>query len=288
MDDKNLHIINLEENSQDFFLKGEIAWKKSEAEVWASLESKIKAKPAGKAVSFFSNMAKWSVAAVFLLLVGLTSIVFLSSKTIESLPGQTLLVGLPDGSTVELNAGSTLKYFPLKWNFQRKIQFEGEGFFEVTKGKKFDVESANGKTQVLGTSFNIYARESNYRVTCLTGKVKVVSNLNESVLLLPNSHVELENGLLIMKTNYKTEKAIDWKMNQFDFTGRSLKEVFSEIARQYAVEIQFQTDLNSRSFSSNFSKPNHVEDVLDYVCKSMQLRYVKQSENVFLVVNKNE
>lgn len=287
MNDKNLHITNLEENSNDFFSKGKIAWNKSEAEVWAELERKINEKPAGKSVSMFSIVMKWSVAAVFAVLVGFSALTFLYTKTIESVPGEKIIADLPDGSSVELNAGSTLKYYPVKWKFQRKVKFEGEGYFEVAKGKKFEVVSENGKTQVLGTSFNIYARESNYRVTCFTGKVKVVSNSNESVLLEPNNHVELENGKLVMKTNYKTEKAVDWKMDRFDFAGRSLNEVFREIERQFAVTIQFQTELKNRSFSSNFAKPGNVEEVLDYVCKSMQLKYIKQSENTYLVVKNN-
>jgi ferric-dicitrate binding protein FerR (iron transport regulator) len=287
MDDKNLHITDLEANSSDFFSKGKIAWPKTDADVWAELEGKIKEKPAGKSVSFVSSTLKLSAAAVILVLVGLSAITILYTKSYESIPGEKIIAQLPDGSTVEMNVGSTLKYHPLKWKFQRKLQFEGEGFFEVSKGKKFEVESANGKTQVLGTSFNIYSRENNYRVTCVTGEVRVVSNANESVLLTPNSHVELVNGKLVMKINYKTEKAIDWKMNRFDFTGRSLKEVFNEISRQYAVDIQLQPELGMRSFSSNFSKPGSVEEVLDYVCKSMQLTYVKQSENVFLVVKNN-
>ncbi len=287
MNDKNLHIKNLEENSRAFFSKGNIAWKKSEAEVWAALESKISENPVGKSVSLFSNILKLSAAAVFVVLLGISALTFLYTKTIESVPGEKMIAELPDGSTVEMNAGSALKYYPLKWKFQRKLQFKGEGYFEVSKGKKFEVVSENGKTQVLGTSFNIYARESNYRVTCFTGKVKVVSNTNESVMLEPNNHVELENGLLVMKTNYKTEKAVDWKMNRFDFAGRSLNEVFHEIERQFAVTIQFQTVLKNRSFSSNFAKPESVEEVLDYVCKSMQLKYIKQSENTFLVVKSN-
>jgi len=287
MNDKNLHINNLEEKSSDFFSKGKISWNKTDAEVWAELENKIKEKPAGKSVSMFSNILKFSAAAMFAILVGLSAITFIYTKTIESVPGEKLVAELPDGSTIEMNAGSTLKYYPLKWKFQRKLQFKGEGYFEVAKGKKFEVVSKNGKTQVLGTSFNIYARESNYRVTCFTGKVKVVSNTNESVLLEPNNHVELENGKLVMKTNYKTEKAIDWKMNRFDFAGRSLNEVFREIERQFAVTIQFQTELKNRSFSSNFAKPGDVEEVLDYVCKSMQLKYIKQSDNTFLVVKNN-
>lgn len=287
MNEKQLHINNLEENSKAFFSKGEINWNKPESDVWAELEKKINVKPASRSVSIFSNVLKWTAAAVIFISVGFSSVVFFYTKTFESGPGQTIIAALPDGSTVELNAGSTLKYYPLKWKFNRNLKFEGEGFFEVTKGKKFEVESENGKTRVLGTTFNIYARENNYRVTCLTGKVKVFSNSEESVLLTQNNHVELVNGKLVMKTNYKTEKAIDWKMSQFDFTGRSLKEVFSEISRQYAVDIQLQQELENRSFSSNFSKPASVEDVLEYVCKSMQIKYVKQSENVFLVVKNN-
>lgn len=287
MDDKYLHITNLKKNSGDFFSKGEIVWQKSEAEVWAELQNKINAKPAGKSVSIFPPLVKWSVAAGFLLVLGLATLVLFYSKTIESLPGQKILAELPDGSTVEMNAGSVLKYHPLKWRLERKLKFEGEGYFEVQKGLQFEVESANGTTLVVGTSFNIYARDNNYRVSCLTGQVKVVSTTNESVLLSPNHHVEIENGKFIMKTNYTTQKAIGWKTNQFDFTGRPLKEVFSEIERQFDVQIQVQNEIKNRSFSSNFSKPQNVEEVLDYVCKSMQLNYVKQSENVFLIVKSN-
>lgn len=287
MDDKHLHITNLKKNSGDFFSKGEMVWEKSEADVWAELQNKINEKPAGKSVSILSVFATWSAAAGILLVIGLAFLVLFYSKTIESVPGQKMLAQLPDGSKVEMNAGSVLKYHPLKWRFERKLKFEGEGYFEVQKGKKVEVESANGTTLVVGTSFTVYARDDNYRVTCLTGKVKVVSNSNESVLLSPNHHVEIEDGKFIMKTNYKTQKAIGWKTNQFDFTGRPLKEVFSEIERQFAVRIQIQDELKNRSFSSNFSKPDNVEEVLDYVCKSMQLNYVKQSENVFLIVKSN-
>jgi ferric-dicitrate binding protein FerR (iron transport regulator) len=204
------------------------------------------------------------------------------------LPGETIVAALPDGSSVELNSGSTLKYYPVKWRFQRKVFFEGEGFFKVEKGKKIVVVSDNGKTRVLGTTFNIYSRDESYRVTCLSGLVEVVSNTSETVLLQPENHVEIENGKLIMSANYKTEKAIDWKLNQFDFNSRPLQEVFREIERQYNVEIQFKSELSSRNFSSSFTKPGKVEDVLNYVCKSMQLKFVKQSENVFLIVKENE
>ena len=90
-----------------------------------------------------------------------------------------------------------------------------------------------------------------------------------------------------MKTKYKTERAISWKNNQFDFAGRPLIEVVQEIERQYNITIQLPVNLNNRSFGGNFSKSDNVEDVLDLVCRSMQLKYEKQSNNVFLIVKQS-
>lgn len=287
MNDKNLHISNLKEKETSLFLGGKINWKKSEAEVWNELSRKIEDGPTVKKISFIPTVIKYAAAAIVFLLVGLSAATFFYSKTIESLPGKHMVAELPDGSVVDLNAGSTVKYYPLKWKFERKIEFEGEAFFDVQKGKQFEVESLNGITRVLGTSFNIYARNDQYRVTCFTGKVKVVSNSNESVLLYPNSYVEIKKGKLVVKTKIKTENVVGWINNQFFFAGCPLKEVIDEIERQYAVTIRLQPELNNRNFSSNFSKKYNVEEVLDFICKSMQIKFVKQSESVFLIVEKN-
>jgi ferric-dicitrate binding protein FerR (iron transport regulator) len=287
MSDNQLHINNKADSENDFLSKGEIKWEKSEADVWAELENKISEKPAGKLFIFSKKIVQYAAAAVLFLLVGFMGVVSTYTKTIECLPGQHVLAELPDGSKVDLNARSTLKYYPLKWKFERKLKFEGEGYFNVQKGEKFEVLSANGTTQVLGTSFNIYARDDKYRVTCLTGKVKVSSGAEESVLLTPNVHVELEEGKLVVKEMFKAEKAVSWKNNQFFFAGRPLKEVINEIERQYAVTIRLQPELNMRNFGSNFSKKYSVEEVLDIVCKPMKLKFVKQSENVFLVLEES-
>ncbi|MCE4563048.1 FecR domain-containing protein [Maribellus sp. CM-23] len=287
MNNKSIHSEDSLNNQHSFLGKGKIAWEKSDAEVWAELEKKITAQPAGKTVQFRTQTTRWSVAAVFLVLVGLAGIAAFYSKTIETLPGEHLTALLPDGSKVELNAGSTLTYYPLRWKLQRKLDFEGEGFFNVQKGKKFLVQSSNGTTQVLGTSFNIYARDENYRVTCLTGKVDVSTLTGEHIVLLPNNHAELEEGKLVVKKMFNPESTIGWTNNQFFFAGRPLKEVIDEIERQYAVTIELDPQLNNRNFGSNFSKKPNVEEVLGLVCKPMNLKFVKQSENVYRIVDKS-
>lgn len=283
MNDKNLHIDELKKRSAEFFSQGKIDWEKSEAQVWEELSSLTqKTAPKGKSV-VFPRFYKYA-AAVILLLVLAGTIPFIYSKTVESLPGEHVHAILPDGSIIELNAGSHIKYYPLKWFVQRKVIFEGEAFFQVQKGKKFDVQSKNGTTEVLGTSFNIYARDEKYQVTCLTGKVKVETVAKQSVILLPGSQVNLEKGKLVVEKNVNTDDIISWKNNRFYFAGTPLHEVIDEIERQYGVTIKIQSKLYNRNFAGNFPKKYTVEEVLDFVCKTMQVKFVKQSENVFLVV----
>jgi ferric-dicitrate binding protein FerR (iron transport regulator) len=287
MTDNNLHIDRINTRNEELLSKGKIAWEKSDSEVWAELENKISENSEGKSISILPKIIQWSAAAVILLLLGLFGVISTYTKTVECLPGEHVLAELPDGSRVDLNAGSTLSYHPLKWKFERKLKFNGEAYFNVQKGSQFTVKSQNGSTQVLGTSFTIYARNEQYRVTCLTGKVKVKSNLNESVVLTPNVHVELEEGKLVVKKMFKVEKALAWKNKEFFFAGRPLKEVIDEIERQYAVTIKLEPQLNTRNFGSNFSKKHSVEEVLDFVCKPMNLKFVKQSENVYLVLEES-
>lgn len=284
MNDKNLHIDKLTNQEDHFFPKGKIVWEKSEADVWADLQNKMPDKPAGKSRRLGGRVTQYAAAAVLFVLVALGAVVSTYTKTVTCLPGNHLVATLPDGSRVDLNAGSSLKYYPLKWKLERKLLFEGEGYFNVQKGKKFTVISANGTTQVVGTSFNIYARDENYRVTCLTGKVKVNSGNNRAVLLTPNNHAELKEGKLVVKKMFNAEEAVSWTNNKFFFAGRPLQEVIDEIERQYAVTIHLQPELKDRNFGSNFSKKYNVEEVLDFVCKPMKLKFEKQSENVFLVL----
>ena len=80
------------------------------------------------------------VAAV--LLFGL-SVFYYNSKlntTIETLVAQQTIIELPDASKVELNALSNLTYNKSKWDKKRQVILDGEAFFRVAKGAKFDVK----------------------------------------------------------------------------------------------------------------------------------------------------
>lgn len=168
-------IEHIDRQSKTFFANGSFRWKKNESQVWSHIETVMVKAPAGRSLILRSRKQLFAVAAVFLLLLGTGVFLRFYTVDIQTVAGEHLLADLPDGSTVYLNAETTLSYNPYWWVFKRKINFEGEALFSVVKGKKFGVVSAHGTTAVLGTSFNVFARGIEYSVTCLSGSVKVTS-----------------------------------------------------------------------------------------------------------------
>ncbi|OYT13448.1 MAG: iron dicitrate transport regulator FecR [Bacteroidetes bacterium 4572_114] len=268
----------------EFFSRVEIPYEKSRQEVWALMAEKLDKKPAGKIFHFNNYKSIIAIAASVLILLGSLTVMKFYTKTIISHNGGHLTASLPDGSTVELNAQSTLKYHPYWWQFSRKIDFNGEGFFQIAKGSTLEVSSENGKTIVLGTSFNIYARNNKYKVTCMTGKVKVVSVTSQEVILTPDYHAEIDmNGDIIVKKLDKPELSTRWVDNMFNFTSVPFMEVVREIERQFNITINTSGHLNY-FYTGYFPKEMPADQILNLLCKPFGLTFVKKSDNEYLIV----
>jgi transmembrane sensor len=217
-------------------------------------------------------------------LLGISGFFRFYSKTITTQAGSHYAMSLPDESKVDLNAQSTLTYHPYWWRFERKVTFEGEGFFEVEKGKRFSVLSRLGTTQVMGTSFNIFARDEVYRVTCITGSVKVITNSKNEVILKPNSKANVSpEGQIKLIQDIETLPEISWKDNMFLFTAVPVTLVFSEIERQYGITIEARIN-NYTLYTGNFSKKQKVEEVLGYICPALGYTFVHKSEKVYTII----
>ena len=106
-------------------------------------------KTEGKRV-FLTSWVKYAAAASVLLF----ALWFLwpasTTVTVTAAAGEQLMGMLPDQSMYTLNAGSELIYDSENWKSERKINLSGEAFFEVEKGEKFQVNTANGQVKVLG------------------------------------------------------------------------------------------------------------------------------------------
>jgi transmembrane sensor len=282
-----------QENSEhsDFFKKVEVPFTKSKEDIWNilsdNLDSGVSVPPKGKLIS----MVWYKVAAaVLILFMGSTSFMKLHTRTVVSEKGTHTSHILPDGSLVELNAASTISYHPYWWNINRALTLEGEAFFEVKKGSKFIVESTFGNTKVLGTSFNIYARNNEYKVFCKTGKVKVsntdltvkliITPGEMAVLNLENNTGEIENDLL--------DNIISWRLNEFYFEAKPLADVIKEIEIQYNVNITLEgNDLEHLIYSGRFTKKGKVAVPLELICQSFNLNFTSSGKNDYNLSTNN-
>ncbi|MFK8008678.1 MAG: FecR family protein [Saprospiraceae bacterium] len=244
---------------------------------------KKKASPEKGRRAFLSNWMKYGVAASLLLLVAWLFWPQNSSVEYNLATGERTEATLPDGSTFVLNAESVLTYNNDTWETSRTLHLEGEAFFEVKKGSKFTVNTPDGLVEVLGTKFNVRARNNTLEVNCQSGKV-AVSNENGVVLgeLLANDAIRvLENGTIESWKNAPAEK-MSWVDGIFSFKNVSLAVVLEELERQYEVNIDASNVDATTKVSTSFDLGS-VEIALKTILAPLVISFEKIDEkNIIL------
>ena len=164
-------------------------------------------------------------------------------NTIETPKGGMWQVKLPDGSSVWLNAASSLTY-PIAFSNGKKriVELKGEAYFEVAKDKlhPFVVKTARQEVEVLGTSFNInsYLDEPTVKTTLLEGNVRVAADGLPAKVLVPDEQAVLSNNeISILKVD--AAESIDWKNGYFMFNNEKQESIMKKIARWYNVKIEY-------------------------------------------------
>ncbi len=214
-------------------------------------------------------------AAMVLFFIGLsvfkgdTSEINPTPVEIATTIGENQKITLPDGSQVSLNANSRITYDE-DWN--RTLSLEGEAFFEVTEGSKFTVNTAGGTVEVLGTSFNVFARDQDLVVACKTGKVKVdVARKSYTEVITPGETISSMKDT-VKKLKIEPLMIGKWQTGEFYFENRPVTEVLNEIQRQYQVTIQTDS-LDDKLFSGYFINTDGLDMALSMVCEPLNLSY---------------
>ncbi|MEQ9404754.1 MAG: FecR domain-containing protein [Cyclobacteriaceae bacterium] len=250
--------------------------------IWGKISSAIdedKSKSIG-----FSFWTISGIAAAITIIVSFAILFSNNNSAPESIQiitqsGENLTKTLPDGSVVNLNASSSISYSD-DWN--REISLKGEAFFEVSKGEKFIVKTPLGDVQVLGTSFNVFARDGDFEVACKTGKVKVmVPQRLVDEDLIPGQAITVKTDTV--QVVFRVPESIGkWKTGEFSFESQPLSKVFEEFERQFSIEIEFNLE-NNDQFSGYFRNDINVEQALESVCVVMNLEYQRTGDNKFTI-----
>lgn len=191
-----------------------------------------------------------------------------AQHTFSTAKGQTYEVRLPDGSSVHLNAVSSLTYkAALIEDGKRMVTLSGEAYFEVAKDRQhpFIVKTERQQVEVLGTHFNLssYPDDATEKATLLEGSVKVTASGSSKVLKPGQQSRLFEGKLSVAETD--TDLAVAWKNNEFVFESETIEHVMKMVERWYNVEVIYVGEKTNERFSGSVSRFDKVSRVLQII-----------------------
>ena len=247
----------------------------------------------------FSLSALWRYAAVVAIIIAVGCISYWQGEvnvkdtfadiSVEAPLGSKTKLYLPDGTLVWLNAGSRMTYSQGFGVDNRKVELEGEGYFEVKRNEKipFFVKTKDLQLQVLGTKFNFrdYPEDHEVVVSLLEGKVGLNNLLREEkeAVLSPDERAVLTkaNGLLTVES-VTASNASQWTDGYLFFDEELLPDIAKELERSYNVKIHIANDsLKTFRFYGNFvRREQNIQEVLEALASTEKMQYKIEERNI--------
>jgi ferric-dicitrate binding protein FerR (iron transport regulator) len=160
-------------------------------------------------------------------------------------------VTLPDGTNVWLNHSSSLSYPALFAGEARRVELEGEGYFEVAHNPDmpFIVQVGELEVKALGTTFNVmaYPEDEKLEVSLLDGLVEVhqIKSDGNATLLLqmkPNDFVQIDKeSNRFNSSTFYDDRYFAWKDGKLVFEKASMAEMVKRLSRWFNVEIRIES-----------------------------------------------
>lgn len=217
------------------------------------------------------------IAGALLLLVTVL-IFYLALPTRVTAPsGDTHTAHLPDGSRVELNSATTLRY-PRWWQVPlfrrwlgRRVSLEGEAFFDVReRGSSFQVETENAEIRVLGTQFNVRARRMDGRpetqVAVAKGRITVTAAGIPTQLDSAEAATVHGSAPPSRMENVALSRILAWREGGFAFRNASIHAISAEVERRFDLSIDVAPGLDARPITLHINEAQGPATLLRDVC----------------------
>lgn len=216
-------------------------------------------------------------------------------QTVSTL-AETRSIILPDQTEIMLNRYSSLTYPERFRGKDRKVQLQGEAYFEVSKdaAHPFKVEAGAIMVQVLGTHFNIdaYPEDTQVKTTLLEGSVAVslIGKAEECLILSPNESVvyNKDKKSLTLHSEKNAAQEIAWRNGTLLFKSTPLQEIVRELSNAFHTDIRIEgTDLQNYHMTATFSDGETLEEILSLLCRNQKFEYTKTNDNITITQKLN-
>lgn len=252
-------------------------------------------------------LQRLSIAASLLLLVGFFSWYLLNfqgdaMQVYVTQYGERKTFELPDGSIVSLNANSELKT-PGKWKkgVDRVVWLKGEGHFMVSSQPdtraKFSVITKDLSVNVLGTIFNVRARNLGTQVTLEEGKISL--NLKEQtqeqeqkalpkpipIVMTPGDQVQYSAQTRHFQKSENTDVIAksSWKDGVLIFNSRPLEELGNIITETFGYSVVFKdSTIRNLTITSTLPAENDLDLLLETLEKAFDEFTIVKKDNYLI------
>jgi ferric-dicitrate binding protein FerR (iron transport regulator) len=239
------------------------------------LNAKLKTKRSSQ--SWYKPILK--IAAILALCFGVYYYTTTLDTTFRTEVATKITVELPDASDVILNAKSTLVFNKSHWEDKREVKLNGEAFFKVAKGEKFDVVTNDGVISVLGTQFNVKQRDNYFEVKCFEGLVGVKTE-DHFTELKPGKVFKIIDGKFFADEKEITAQP-NWLRGESTFKNTPLKYVIAELENYYNISIKVNHKDATRLYTGGFSHKN-LDLALQSITIPLNLSYSKSGTSIVL------
>ena len=221
-----------------------------------------------------------------------------SERDVQSVPEQeveynvlttskqgNIKVVLYDGSLVWLNAGSELRYPNTFVENQRVVYLKGEAYFDVAKdhGHPFVVKTISSEISVLGTSFNVNARENSCVTTLVEGRVRMKHGMLDSVELCAGQQALLTGVGKIRVQVVDTRYYTSWMDNMFAFREAPLREIADVLENWYGCECRFENSaLENIPYTTMVERYSDVDSVLQILAGTGDFHYTRIGDLIII------
>jgi ferric-dicitrate binding protein FerR (iron transport regulator) len=206
--------------------------------------------------------------------------------------GQRAHLTLQDGTSVWLNAQSTLTY-PARFSSKtRRVTVSGEAYFDVAANPKkpFIVSTQNIEMKVLGTQFNVYSYPGTgcIKTDLVGGSLMVYSKQSPqvSVTLKPNEQIVVKDGNMLVREIQNSDYFL-WKDGIYSFENERLLDIIEKLQLYYDVKIIVKDpEIFNVRYTGKFRQRDGIDEILRIIQKIQKFNVQKDTENNVITITK--
>lgn len=233
---------------------------------------------------------QYAAAMTILIVSGITSYLFMNTDSDQILVVNNIasekLLNLPDGSTILLAQGSSIRHSKHFSEKVRSIELTGEAFFNIAKDKNrpFIISTSQTQTQVIGTSFRISEANGNTFIKVESGIVEFRGK-NE-----PTNKVRLVKGdkakfmtkqHVILKGTNKSQNS-ELKIQYLAYRNESLKSICSDLNELFNVDIRMEGEKIPQLRLTTVFENQKLENILETISFTLDLDIEKNNSYILL------